>query len=162
MINKIVNAMSTLGLILLVGLVIFIVVELISRNVFNFGIPGAVEITEYLIAYIAFLGAPWILKEDGHVKISLVIDRLSSKKRTAVLMTSSIIGFIATSIISVVGFLQVISLYNRNVLTETVLGLPLALLIAIVPISFLLIAAQFIIKFSNARENFRRMEKGDV
>lgn len=160
--NKIINIFSVIAMFLLVGLIVLILVELISRNLLNLSIPWAIEVSEYLLAYIVFLGTPWVLKEDGHVKFSLVIDRLSLKNKIIASIISNIIGFIATIIVSFFASLQIISLYNRNVRTETFLELPLAVLISVVPISFFLIAAQFIIKFSKDLGQFRNMEKGDA
>jgi TRAP-type C4-dicarboxylate transport system permease small subunit len=59
-----------------VGLTLFTMMavtftDVIGRYAFNAPLPGGLEITEYLMATVIFLGLPLLTAEEGHVTVDL-------------------------------------------------------------------------------------------
>ena len=68
----------------LTGAIIFIVMMTVCLNVlmryaFNRPIMGVEEITEYLLLLITFIGSAWLLREEGHVGVDILMVRLSPR-----------------------------------------------------------------------------------
>jgi C4-dicarboxylate transporter DctQ subunit len=49
--------------------------EILMRYFLNRPQIWAVEVTEYTMLYITFLGSAWLLREEGHVKMDILIWR---------------------------------------------------------------------------------------
>ena len=58
--------------------------EVLMRRVFNNSLPWVIQINEYAVMAIPFLAGAWLLKRDGHTRLTLVMERVSP--RTANLM----------------------------------------------------------------------------
>ncbi|PON17846.1 hypothetical protein C2W62_11000 [Candidatus Entotheonella serta] len=39
------------------------------------------QYTEYILLWLTFLGAAWLLREEGHIRIDTVISRLGASSR---------------------------------------------------------------------------------
>jgi len=66
-------------------------VEVILRYFFTISISGLFEITEYSLLWITFLATAWILRNNGHIRVDLVINRLNPRRRAGLNIVSSII-----------------------------------------------------------------------
>jgi C4-dicarboxylate transporter DctQ subunit len=66
--------------------------EVLMRRVFWNSLPWVIQVNEYFVLSIPFLGGAWLLRQDGHTRLTLVLEQVSP--RTAVLMN------IATSILA--------------------------------------------------------------
>lgn len=58
--------------------------EVLMRRVFSNSLPWVIQINEYAVMAIPFLAGAWLLKHDGHTRLTLVMERVSP--RTASLM----------------------------------------------------------------------------
>ena len=61
---------------LLVGAVLIVSLEICMRYFFRRPQVWTVEVCEYILFILAFLGAPWLLKKGGHVSVDIVVERL--------------------------------------------------------------------------------------
>ena len=50
------------------------------RKIIGWSVDWVIELTEYLLAYLTFLGGAHLLKIDGHLTFDLVVQRLRKKK----------------------------------------------------------------------------------
>lgn len=129
---------------LLTFVVLAVSVEIIARYILNYSIKGVVEITEYSLLAITFIGAAWLLKREGHVKVDLILSRVTPRAQTTFNTTTSIIGAIICLIIAWYGGYSTWHHFQLNIHTETILRLPKAPLIAIIPLGSLLLFIQFL------------------
>ncbi|CTQ32851.1 TRAP transporter small permease subunit [Jannaschia rubra] len=70
---------------LLAGCVIFALVclavwNVVGRSVFNAPVPGFVDWTEQLMATFAFLGLAYAQREGAHIRMDIVVGRLSGRR----------------------------------------------------------------------------------
>jgi len=50
--------------------------DVLLRYAFSITHPWLFELTEYSLLWMTFLGAAWIMRHDGHVRMELVVSRL--------------------------------------------------------------------------------------
>ena len=73
---------------------VLIITEVISRSLFHYSVPFAIEYSEYLILAIAVWGAAYVLSVDGHVRADILTSRLSARPRLWVDLIGCIVGLI--------------------------------------------------------------------
>ncbi len=101
------------------------------------------QFTEYALLWFTFLGAAWLLREGGHIRIDTLISRLSQNRFRKVEIIDDILGFIVSAIIFWFGTLHSIDLYQRGIMEvkgTTVAKFPL---FVIIPLGGLALSIQF-------------------
>ncbi len=148
--DRILDATMVLAGVLLWGQMLIVNVEVFSRS---FGRPTTwvAEISSILVLWIPFMVAGWVLREEAHVKMDLVVERLSLRSQALINFVTSLIGAIVMFIVAGVGFMT--TLYWIGNRTPTMLMLPRSPIIGIIFVGSLLFAVQFLIR---ALENFRQ------
>ena len=104
----------------------------------------AIETTEYLMVYATFLAAAWVLSLDGHVKIDIVVVRLSPKSQHVLSIVVSFLGVIACGLLGWFATKATYSLYTREVIMMKMMPWPKWILVAPIPVGILLTLIQFI------------------
>jgi TRAP-type C4-dicarboxylate transport system permease small subunit len=105
------------------------------------------QYTEYGLLWFTFLGAAWLLREGGHIRIDTVISRLYAKSRRKVEIIDDILGFIVSIIIFWFGSVHTIDLYQREVMEVKGVIVPKFLFFLIIPLGGLTLAIQFVRNF---------------
>lgn len=104
----------------------------------------AVETTEYIMVYATFLAAAWVLSVDGHVKIDILVMRLSPKNQYLSSVVVSFLGLIACAVLGWFAVESTHNLYTRDVIMMKMMPWPKWILIAPIPLGILLTLVQFI------------------
>jgi len=66
---------SGIGAVFLISLMLITSSDVIGRDIFNHPIPGAVELSEYMLAVFILLGLAYTQQVKAHVGVSLFISR---------------------------------------------------------------------------------------
>jgi len=135
-------AYSTGGIFLFI--MIAVTADVCSRKLFGAPIQWVDEVAGYLLLYASFLGAAWLLKKEGHVSVDVVVERLNPRAQACLHMILSILIAALCLVMTYVGALTTLDLYRRGVFTVSFLEAPLALLVAVIPLGFLLLFIQFL------------------
>ena len=148
--DRVVDAIMVLAGVLLWGQMLIVNIEVFSRY---FGRPTTwvAEISSILVLWIPFMIAGWVLRKEGHVKMDLLVERLSLRSQAMINFITSLIGVVVMLIVAVVGLMTAIYWIGNK--TPTVLMLPRTPIIGIIFIGSLMFAIQFLIR---ALENFRQ------
>jgi len=77
---------------LVVLLTLLILCDIAARYLRLFTLTWALEASEYMLYAITFLGAPWVLREEGHIAIELVVERLPPRLRAALRRLTDLFG----------------------------------------------------------------------
>jgi TRAP-type C4-dicarboxylate transport system permease small subunit len=72
--DRLVDALAVVAGALLCALVLLISVDVAARSFKLFATPWTLDIAQYMLYAITFLGAPWVLREDGHIAIEVFIE----------------------------------------------------------------------------------------
>jgi TRAP-type C4-dicarboxylate transport system permease small subunit len=129
------------------GLLMFVTigtcVDVLLRYSLNRPISWMLEITEYAMLYIPFLGAAFVLKEDGHIRIDLVITFLSERSRGWLNVFTSFVGGMVMLAYTWFGAQVTLDYFKRGVPSLESLKTPMFLILMIIPIGGLLFSIQF-------------------
>jgi TRAP-type C4-dicarboxylate transport system permease small subunit len=129
------------------GLLMFVTIgtcmDVLLRYAFNRPISWMLEVTEYAMLYIPFLGAALVLKEDGHIRIDLVITFLSERSRGWLNVLTSFVGGMVMLTYTWFGAQVTLDYFKRGVPSLESLKTPMFLILMIIPIGGLLFSLQF-------------------
>jgi TRAP-type C4-dicarboxylate transport system permease small subunit len=129
------------------GLLMFVTIgtciDVLLRYVFNRPIGWMLEVTEYAMLYIPFLGAALVLKEDGHIRIDLVITFLGERLRGWLNVVTSFVGGVVMGTYTWFGAQVTLDYFRRGVPSLESLKTPMFLILMIIPIGGLFFSIQF-------------------
>ena len=127
---------------------VFVIAEIIGRNLFGYGIPFAVEYAEYLVVVVGVGGAAYTLNKGGHVKADIIQSRLPDKPRQWLILIGSIMGLVFLVVVTIQAFTMALNAIRVGTVamyaTETPLGYPQLIL----GISLSLFALQLIVEIA--------------
>ena len=156
--DKIINFMAFVSGGLVLILMFLTTYHVGARYLFHKPPPWTIEVSEYLLATYAFLGAAWVLKKGGHVKVDLVYRFLDPKKQRILSIISNFIAAISCLVIMVFGSRITGQYLLNDIQTAKVLLFPAFILIIFIPLGFLFLSAQFIME---AIKSFINLNKGN-
>jgi TRAP-type C4-dicarboxylate transport system permease small subunit len=130
----------------LVGFILCsVVLDALLRYFFRLPQIWVVELSEYSLYYICFLGTPWLLRQGGHTNIDILVSRFGHLVQNRLNSVMSIIG----AVLCVVIFWHTAKITFKYFLTGyttvTILEFPLWPLFAAIPLSMLLCSIEFIL-----------------
>ncbi len=129
------------------GLLVFSTVgtciDVILRYVFNRPIHWMLEVTEYIMLYIPFLGAALVLKEEGHIRVDILIHHLGHRTRGWLNIITSMVGGLVMSTYTFLGAQVTLDYYQRGIASLESLKTPMFLILMIIPIGGFFFTAQF-------------------
>ena len=105
------------------------------------------QYTEYGLLWFTFLGAAWLLREGGHIRIDTIISRLNVPSRRKVEIINDILGLIVSVIIFWFGTLHSIDLYQRGIMEVKGVTVPKFPFFLIIPLGGLTLSIQFVRNF---------------
>jgi TRAP-type transport system small permease protein len=112
-------------------------INVICRYVFNFSIIWAEEVSQYLMIWIAYLGAGLALREGRHVAIELLQDRLPTALGRKLRMAVGGLVLAFLGVVTVLGFQFAVFVWNQE---TPVLNISLGIPSLAIPIGTLLFA----------------------
>lgn len=97
--KKLVNAIDRISTLagvvaamLIVAMVLLIVLEIVLRTVFATSTLIAHEYAAYFLACLVFLGLAYTLRTEGHIRIGIIVSRLSPRKQAYLNVTGAVIA----------------------------------------------------------------------
>ena len=141
---------------LIIVIVVIIVLEAGGRFIFNKPLPGPIEVSRVILAWILFLSLAYALVQKAHVQVTLVLERFSSKSR---LWADTIIDIISLGffgLIVVSGWGQFWDSFKVGEAMAAPIWIPFWLAKLSVPVGCLLFVGQFcvnIVSRLNASKN---------
>ena len=150
-----IDKMARLGDVILMFLMLSVCADVILRYFFNRPQAWIVEISEYLLLYITFLGAAWVLKNEGHVIVDILIARASPTTRATFGIISSVIGTFVCLVVFWFGAVETLDIFKRGVANPSVLEFPKGPLVAVIPFGSFFFMIQFIRRACGFIRSFR-------
>ncbi|MFH1650897.1 MAG: TRAP transporter small permease [Chloroflexota bacterium] len=144
-----VNLMALVAGILLTVALLGVSLGVFSRYFLNRPIGWVSEVAGYTLLYIAFLTAAWILRDERHVKMDLIIERVSPRVRFILNMMTSSVCVLVCLVLTWYGLKVTVNLYETHYFTPTFLQLPKAILTAIIFLGSFLLTIQFLRRIYN-------------
>jgi len=144
--NGIVNTLAVLGAVIVFLMMLSVSIGVAMRFFFNRSPVWLIEICGYGMVFMTFLVAAWVLREEGHVKIDILLDRLNHKHRTVFECVMSFVGAVVCLVIAGLGVIVTLDHLQRGVRTSTDLSIPWAPLLVVIPLGAFALFLQFLAK----------------
>jgi len=155
-INRIFIGISCL---LLVFNMLLICAEVVARKFFRYPIPGAIELIEYSLLYITFLGAAWLLGKEGHIKMDMVLNAFNLRVQSILSTITSIIGAIICFVLTWYSAELTWDQIQTGHFRPTTLEIPVAFTIAVIPIGSFLLFVEFLRRGLRCFKNWRTIKQ---
>ena len=136
--------MVVISAILLLGLTFIVGADITLRYLFNKPLGWVKEVSEYTLVGLGFLVAAWILKDDAHVKMDLVLNKVGPRVQTMMNIITSGISTIVVLITTWFTLRVIVDFYRTKLVAPTVLEPPKWVLLTPIFVGCLLLAIQFI------------------
>ncbi len=137
--DKIMGILFVFACVLLVFMMLSVGFDVLMRYFVGRPQIWVIEVVAYSLLFITFLAAAWVLRGEGHVKMDLVLDRLSPRGRATLNIVTSTLATIMWLVIAFYTSQLVWILFQRGEIMNTALKPPKAPLVAVIPLgSFLL------------------------
>ncbi len=134
---------------LVIGLMVCISADVTARYLFKSPISWVFESTEYGLLYITFLGAAWLLRRDGHVRVDVVLNRLSPQPRLILEIITFLILAGICFMLFWYGTQVTIDNFKRGILSVKYYEVPKFIFLAVIPLGSLLLFIESIKKIIN-------------
>jgi TRAP-type C4-dicarboxylate transport system permease small subunit len=152
-INQILNLferLSRLGAVLaeicLVLLLILVFNEVIARYVLNKPTLYSVELSEYLLLFVAFMAAGWVMRNERHVRMHSVINLMPANVRHVLDICTSSIVLVFCLILVWEGAEASVMAFAGGYHSSSLLNVPLWIPYAIIPIGSLILSLQILVR----------------
>lgn len=141
--DKALSGMAFVAGCILIFIMISVCADVILRTFFKMPQIWVTEVTECLLLYITFLGTAWLLREEGHVKVDVILNRLKPRTVAFLGIISSLIGLFVSIALTVYGLGVTLNYFQRGIYTPTALEIPVSAILLIIPIGSLMLFIQF-------------------
>ena len=139
------NILAGAAMVILSLIIFSVCLEIIMRYFLNRPLFWVVELTEYGLLYVSFLGAAWLLRQGGHVQVDVLVDILNDRWRKRCAVFSSAIGLAVSTILTVFGVIATIDHLVRGMYKQTVLEFPTGVVLIAVPLGSFFLSVRFLI-----------------
>lgn len=145
--DRIIDFMAFLAGVLLVGAVLIVCFEIWMRYFARKPQVWTVEVCEYILFAIAFLGAPWLLKKGGHVSIDIIAAQMGPKAQIYLGLFSKAMGILISAIVC--GFSMATSWdsYVSGVVVIKTLSIPKYYFLMLISFGYFLLLIEFARQF---------------
>lgn len=140
--DRVLNLLAIIAAAILPLVFAAIIYDVTTRSLRVFQITWAVAVTEYALLYVACLGAPWLLREKGHVSMEAFRTILPPRVNRVIEVFVTILCLIACIIVAVVAvpvMIQNIGVTDirSNFLSRWLLYAPVVMCFALCAVQFL-------------------------
>lgn len=142
--DRLTNILAILAGVYLVWIFLAIVFQVVARSVFLYGSSHIFTFIEYGLLYITMAGAPWLVREKGHVYIEILTAAVSEQVRP--ILSRAVVGLVILIcvIITYYGIEVTIRAFVRDEMDMRSLDMPRWILMMSMPICFGLMSLQFL------------------
>ncbi|MEW6667319.1 MAG: TRAP transporter small permease [Thermodesulfobacteriota bacterium] len=142
--DRINTIMVVVCAVLVIGLTTIVGADITLRYLFNRPLGWVKEVSEYILVGLGFLAAAWILKDDAHVKMDLILTKVSPRAQAMLNLITSLVSTAVVLIITLSSLRVTLDFYRTKMVTPTVLEPPKWLLMTPIVLGCFLLIVQFL------------------
>jgi C4-dicarboxylate transporter, DctQ subunit len=140
---RLLELLAVVAGIILAAMAFAIVIDVVVRNLGLQPPAHTLTLTEYGLLYVTMLGAPWLVREKGHVYIELVTAAVGPRTRFWLTRVVYALCVLTCAVIFWYSLEVTIDHYQRHVTDVRSFDMPRWLLTASIPLSFGLMIIEF-------------------
>jgi TRAP-type C4-dicarboxylate transport system permease small subunit len=138
---------------LIVAMMVVITLDVVLRNLGYQSSAHFFSFTEYALLVVPCLGAPWLVREKGHIYVEILLMHLGRRRRAALRRAIGIVCIAVCAVLAWYGFEVTLRDFVANEKDVRSLDMPRWIVVGFVPLSFAMMALEFL-RFVLKRENF--------
>ena len=142
--DAVLYGMAVVAGVLIAAMMVVITIDVVVRNLGYQSSGHFFTFTEYALLLVPCLGAPWLVRERGHVYVEIFLMYLQPRHRAALRVAIGIVCIAVCAILAWYGFDLTIRDYLGNEKDVRSLDMPRWMLVAFVPLSFTMMAIEFL------------------
>ena len=145
--------MAWLAGLLIAAMMVVITVDVVVRN---FGYQSSAHFftfTEYALLVVPCLGAPWLVREKGHIYVEILLMHLAAPARRRLMTLIGLACIAVCLVIAWYGFAVTLTDFRQAERDVRSFDAPRWMVIGWIPLSFLMMAVEFA-RFLWRREDF--------
>ncbi|MDP2644964.1 MAG: TRAP transporter small permease [Desulfobacterales bacterium] len=154
------QVMMHIACLLLVLIMLAISIDVLLRYFLNISFGGLLELVEYCLLWMTFLGATHLLKTDAHVNADLVLTRMNPRNRAFLDIATCMLAAIVFGLLSYFGVVVVWQHYQSNLRLASVLMPYKWPIVTIIPMGSFLLFIQLLRKAYNLANGLKRERGG--
>ncbi len=139
--------------VLIAAMMVVISVDVVVRNLGYQSSGHFFTFTEYALLLVPCLGAPWLVREKGHVYVEILLMHLDRRGRKRLQVAIGLICIAVCAVLAWHGFDLTLRDYAANEKDVRSLDMPRWMLVGFIPLSFAMMAVEFL-RFLVRREDF--------
>ena len=142
--DRTMGALAILAGIIIIFIMLSIASDVVGRTFLNRPIIWVIEISEICLVAITFLGAAWLLKREGHVKLDILVNHLNPRSQALLNAITSIVGAIICLAVVWYGAKVSWDHFQRGLVAYSLLGPPTFPRYTIIAVGSFLLSIQFL------------------
>ena len=154
------DRMIELGREAAIVMILFTMLGISARVVirYTFGTPinWVVDLSTILQLYLTFLAAAWLLREEGHISVDIVLTSLKPNHQFFLQIVNSVIGAGVCAIITGYGIVETWSTWKLKLYADMPMEPPKWTLLIVIPLGSLFLFIQFLRRTRHFLEKYRR------
>lgn len=157
--GRILDSLAVAAALLLLAMVIIVTGDILLRNLIVKGFVWANEVSEYALYLITLLTAPWLLRRGQHVRLDLILTAVPRRAAWLMEAAGDVLGFIVCLVMIRYAWLMTFEAFRNGSITIKNLIFPEWWMLAPLPISFVLLAIEFVFRFQRLMQSRNRREE---
>jgi TRAP-type C4-dicarboxylate transport system permease small subunit len=142
--DRLIHAMAWAAGALLALMFAAIVVDVVLRNLGFQSSAHLFTFTEYALLMVPCLGAPWLVREKGHVFVEIGLNLLSATARRRAVVLVGVVCIAVCLVLAWYGFEVTLRNWRLGDKDVRSFDAPRWLLVVCIPVSFLFMATEFL------------------
>lgn len=155
-ISRFAEVLSEISLVLLM---LMVFKEVVSRYIFDDPSVYSVEISEYILIFMTFMSAAWILRQDRHVNMPIIADMLPERGAIILDIITSLLTMVVCFIVVKAGIHNTLIAYRGDYRSASLLNFPLWFSYSIICLGFVLLFLQYIARLTIKISRFIELGK---
>ena len=162
--GRLFDALAFLAALILLAMVAIVTADIVLRNVGSGGFAWANEVSEYALYVMTLLTAPWLLRRGQHVRLDIALALVPPRIAWLMEALADLLGFAVSVVMVRYGAAMTVDSARLGAITIKNLVFPEWWLLAPLPITFALLAIEFVFRFDRLMRGprTRRIEATSV
>ena len=146
-------AMAWLGAFLIAAMMVVITLDVVVRNLGYQSSAHFFTFTEYALLIVPCLGAPWLVREKGHIFVEILFMYLPPRQQARLRVGIGALCVATCIVLAWYGGVVTVSDFVNNEKDVRSFDMPRWIVVGFIPLSFAMMAVEFL-RFLIRRENF--------
>jgi len=117
-VRAVTNASNAVGVSLLLAMMFLLTADVTLRYAVNRPIAGSLELTEFMMAAVVFLGLAYAQAQRAHVRVDLIVTRLPRRPQAALDSITLLLSILLYAFIAWKGYERAVELLQKGLVSD--------------------------------------------